>query len=89
MEAARCEIGSVDVAEFFSPPRFAARAGRLGLAPGFSVDLSTKKPILGKEHEYWDLNLAEDRRDLEALIDQEDPYLQETQDAILLASCRT
>ena len=75
LESRRLELGSVDVAEVFSPPRFVARAGILGLSPGFSVDLSTKKPILGKENEYWDLNRAEDREDLNYLIEKEQPFL--------------
>ena len=75
LESRRLELGSVDVAEVFSPPRFVARAGILGLSPGFSVDLSTKKPILGKENEYWDLNRAEDRKDLNYLIEKEQPFL--------------
>ena len=71
----RKELGSVDVAEVFSPPRFTLRAGILGLAPGFAVDLATKKPIVGKEDEYWDLNRSEDRLELDWLIDKEDPVL--------------
>ena len=75
LSSRRKELGSVDVAEIFSPPRFTLRAGILGLAPGFAVDLTTKKPIVGKEDEYWDLNRSEDCLELGWLIDHEDPVL--------------
>ena len=39
--AKRQELGAVDVAEIFSPPRFTRGASRLGLNAGFAVDLET------------------------------------------------
>ena len=46
------QLGSVDVAEVFSPPRFTDAAPSLGLKPGFAVDLATG----------WNLRNQSDRR---------------------------
>ena len=35
------EMGSVDVAEIYSPERFTEMAPRMGLRPGFAIDLQT------------------------------------------------
>ena len=48
--------GRGDVAEVFSPPRIASQAQSVGLRPGFSIDLGTRKP----NGERWDLTLDED-----------------------------
>ena len=73
LEAKRIELGSVDVVEVFSPPRFVAAASQFGLAPGFSVDLATQKP--DGSGEFWDLNRQADVKLLDRLIDEDDPYL--------------
>ena len=70
IEAKKVEIGNypdwkTDVAENFSPPRFTQHAGRLGLKPGFSIDLSTG----------WDLDRAEDVAKMDQLIADQQPLL--------------
>lgn len=73
LDAKRVELGSVDVVEIFSPPRFVASAAKFGLAPGFSVDLSAQKP--DGSGEFWDLNKMRDVKQLDKLVDEEDPIL--------------
>ena len=65
VEARRAQIGAVDVAEIFSPPRFTAGAPHLGLNPGFAVDLQTG----------WDLDSEKDLKALDKLIEEQDPFL--------------
>jgi len=70
IEAKKVEIGNypdwkVDVAEIFSPPRFTQHAGRLGLKPGFAIDLSTG----------WDLDRPEDVIKMDKLIEEQQPLL--------------
>ena len=65
------ELGACDVAEIFSPPRFTAAAGSLGLREGFAVDLSTQR----SGGEFWDLSRQEDREELERLQEKEAPEL--------------
>ena len=64
-------IGSVDVSEIYSPPRFCAAASALGLKPGFSADLLVPKT----DGENWDLSRPEDERELERLQLIEEPTL--------------
>jgi hypothetical protein len=64
-------IGSVDVSEICSPPRFCAVASALDLKPGFSADLPAPKA----NGENWDLSRAEDERELERLQQVEEPTL--------------
>ena len=45
-------IAKGKVAEIFSPPRVAAQAQVVGLAPGFSIDLETKRG----DGTHWDLS---------------------------------
>ena len=59
------EICAVDVAEVYSPERFAKRALGLGLPPGLAVDLE-----LG-----WDLRDPEMRAICERELDEQDPLL--------------
>ena len=66
------ELTAVDVAEIFSPKRFTAEAAKLGLRPGFAVDLKECKPG-SKEH--WDLDRERDVREVHELMDKEEPYL--------------
>ena len=70
IDAKRVELGDypdwkVDVSEMFSPPRFTQHAGRLGLRPGFAVDLSTG----------WNLDLPQDVAKMDELIEKEKPEL--------------
>jgi hypothetical protein len=53
------------VAEIFSPPRFTQHAGRLGLKPGFAIDLSTG----------WDLDRPEDVIKMDKMIEEQQPLL--------------
>ena len=59
------ELGSVDVAEIYSPERFTERAANFGLRPGFAVDLQTG----------WDLLLPEHVEALDVLVENEDPFM--------------
>ena len=65
VEARRAQLGAVDVAEMFSPPRFTQGAAHLGLTAGFAVDLQTG----------WDLDDPEQVKALDELIEQQDPFL--------------
>lgn len=67
------ELGSSHIVEMFSPKRFNAMASRLGLRPGFSVDLTEAKPYGPHAGECWDLSKDEDVRELEEMIDYEAP----------------
>ncbi|CAL1134675.1 unnamed protein product [Cladocopium goreaui] len=62
-------IAKGKVAEIFSPPRVAAQAQVVGLAPGFSIDLETKRG----DGTHWDLSKDEHIRDLFQLLDYEKP----------------
>lgn len=57
------------VAEIFSPPRVAAQAQVVGLAPGFSIDLSTQRG----DGLHWDLSKDSRVQDLMQLIEHEQP----------------
>ena len=57
------------ISEIFSPPRVAAQAQLVGMRPGFSVDLETKRA----DGEYWDLSKDRHVEDLMNLIDTEKP----------------
>ena len=59
------QLGSVDVAEVFSLPRFTDAAPSLGLRPGFAVDLATG----------WNLRNEADRKAFFQKLEQDDPYL--------------
>lgn len=73
MELGSCDLSAMDIVEVFSPPRFVASASKFGLVPGFSVDLTTKKP--DGSGEFWDLNKKEDVAEVWRLLEEEDPYL--------------
>jgi len=57
------------VAEIFSPPRVAAKAQLVGLAPGFSIDLETQRG----DRKHWDFSKDSHINDLMQLIDYEKP----------------
>ena len=59
------QLGSVDVAEVFSPPRFTDAAPSLGLKAGFAVDLATG----------WDLKIESEKNVFFQQLEQDDPYL--------------
>ena len=59
------ELGSVDVAEIYSPERFTEMAPRMGLRPGFAVDLQTG----------WNMEDPEHVQELERMTEEQDPYL--------------
>ena len=65
------EMGAMDVAEVFSPPRLTRRAREFGLRAGFVVDLSTER----RRGERWDLSLQSHVKALERLIRKEKPAL--------------
>ena len=64
VDARKEQLGSVDVVEVFSPPRFTAKASSFGLNPGYAVDLTTG----------WDLSDEKQVLELYEVIDEEDPY---------------
>ena len=59
------QLGSVDVAEVFSPPRFTDAAPSLGLKPGFAVDLATG----------WNLRSKSDKEAFFQKLERDDPSL--------------
>ena len=59
------QLGSVDVAEVFSPPRFTEAAPSLGLKPGFSVNLATG----------WDHKNDSEKKAFFQKLEQDDAYL--------------
>ena len=65
IEAKKQELGAVDVAEVFSPPRFTRGASHLGLNAGFAVDLETG----------WDLDVPDHMRQLKEWIEVQDPFM--------------
>ncbi len=69
--ATALEIGSVDVAEIYSPHRFSARAEEFQLRPGFAADLVEWKP----DGTPWDLTNPSDVKLLEEMLDEQEPAL--------------
>ena len=65
------ELAAVDVMEIYSPKRFTEAAPRFGLKPGYAVDLCEQKPSGG----FWDLSKEADVKELEQLVEEEEPYL--------------
>ena len=63
---------AIDVAEVFSPPRVTELATKVGLTPGFALDLRTNDPF---DNEPWDLSKPEKRKRAKQLIEQEKPML--------------
>ena len=61
-----------DVSEFYSPPRVTAYASRLGLSPGFALDLTVIDPDDGKP---WDFDTKEKRDKAFAKVKEEKPKL--------------
>ena len=64
-------LGKHDITEIFSPPRFTKRANSFGLKPGYAIDLETSRG----NGERWDLTNKTHQKDLEAILNDEDPYL--------------
>lgn len=73
--ALQVELGAAQVLEIFSPKRFTKAGARLGLRPGFAVDLCERKPYGPNEGEFWDLEKDEDVKELEEMIVYEQPEL--------------
>ena len=71
------ELGAVDSLEVFSPTRFTdpAVCSKLGLRPGFAIDLSECKPYGPNMGEPWDLNKPNDTKELKEMVDSEEPFL--------------
>ena len=64
----RCQA---DVAEIFSPPRVTEEAGRMGLNPGFALDLQVTR----EDGDTWDFNRVEHRQDARRLVKETRPRL--------------
>ena len=71
------ELGAVYILDAFSPERFTdpVLCSKLGLRPGFAVDLCECKPYGPNAGEYWDLNKPADIKELQEMIDYEEPFL--------------
>ena len=65
------DLGAVDLSELYSPARFKPVAKKLGLRPGFCVDLECQKP----DGTYWDMNKPEDRKEMLRLLREDDPEM--------------
>jgi len=65
------EMSGVDVTEICSPEKFASQCLRLGLRPGFAVDLTLPK----SNGEHWNLNKDRDVEEMMKMLDREDPEL--------------
>ena len=59
------EMGPVDVAAICNPERFTEMAPRLGLRPGFVIDLQTG----------WNLELEDHVNEIDELVDIQDTFL--------------
>ena len=64
-------LGSADISEIYSPPRFTAQAPGAGLRGGIAVDLATQR----RDGLYWDLSRREHEKELERTQKEEKPYL--------------
>jgi hypothetical protein len=73
--AMQVELGSVDILEIYSPQRFTGVASKLGLRPGFAVDLTEAKPYGPDKGQPWDLLRQEDVEELDRMVDREKPAL--------------
>ena len=62
------ESGGAQIIDICSTARFAAKAGDLGLRPGFAVDLCENKPDGPQEGESWDPSKASDAEELFGMI---------------------
>ena len=62
---------SVHIAEIFSPPRITRQAMRMGLSPGFALDLSVPDP----SGRVWDFSKAKCRDAAERILRAEKPLL--------------
>ena len=60
-----------DVAEVFSPPRITEEAARMGLNPGFALDLQ----VIREDGEPWDFNLYQYRQDAINIAKEQRPRL--------------
>ena len=69
------ERGGAQIIETFPPDRFAAKAGDLGLRPGFAIDLCENKPYGPYEGEPWDLSKNSDVKELFEMIAFEQPMV--------------
>ena len=69
------ELAGCYVLEIFSPEQFTEQAGVFGLQPGFAVDPSEQKPYGPTGGEYLDSSRQRDLKELEGLVDYEDPLL--------------
>ena len=59
-----------DVAEFFSPPRITAEAGKHGLIAGCACDMAAECPLTSRK---WDFLCAQDRKDAIRMVMREKP----------------
>ena len=69
------ESGGAQIIEICLTARFAAKAGDLGLRPGFAVDLCENKPYGPQEGELWDLSKASDVKEQFKMIAFEQPVI--------------
>ena len=65
------ERRQADVAEMCPPPRVTEAAARMGLNPGFALDLTVKR----EDDEPWDFNRSDHREDARGLLKETRPKL--------------
>ena len=65
------EQAGADIAEVYSPNRFASRASSYGLRPSFFIDMTAKRD----DGEYWDLGTEGDQRRLVCMQSEHRPDL--------------
>ena len=73
--AMQVELDAAHVIEAFSPRRYTEAASRMGLRPGFAVDLCEPKPYGPNKGQLWDLSKDSDIEELDEMIDYEKPSL--------------
>ena len=65
------QLGSVGVAEVYSPPRVTAKASSFGIRPGFALDLT----VLDEDGEAWDFSIPAKREKARKLVVETQPFL--------------
>ena len=64
--------GKIDVAEVYSPPRITEVANKMGMKPGWALDLTEVDPDDGMA---WDFSKAEKQRKAMQLLKDDKPFM--------------
>ena len=65
------KMRGMDVAEAYSPPRITEMAGRMGMNPGFAIDLTQDDD----DGEPWDLSKKHKQDKAKKKVEKEEPYM--------------